>query len=229
MRNPLAIIANAGAGLRKQAISRQDHETLLAIVDEETSRLNRLVTDLLRYARPVNLQRSDFSLVDVLDRALGLVIRDRKGLAAQLQVERREARIWGDPNLLRQVFENLIVNAAQAMAMEGTLTVKVRTAEVDGVEGVAVDIIDTGEGMDTQVRLRARDPFFTTRPSGTGLGLAIVDRIVGAHGGHLGIDSRAGEGTTVTVFLPARSADEPALLGRSSKAPAQAPGAPESA
>ena len=63
--------------------------------------------------------------------------------------------------------------------------------------------------MDTQVRSRALDPFFTTRPSGTGLGLAIVDRIVDAHGGHLAIDSRAGEGTTVTVFLPHGLPTEP--------------------
>jgi signal transduction histidine kinase len=63
--------------------------------------------------------------------------------------------------------------------------------------------------MDTQVRSRALDPFFTTRPSGTGLGLAIVDRIVDAHGGRLGIESRAGEGTTVTVFLPLGPPNEP--------------------
>ena len=224
VRNPLAIIANAGAGLRKRAISRQDHETLLAILDEETSRLNRLVTDLLRYARPVNLQRSDFSLVDVLDRALSLAMRDRQGIHAELKVESHAGRIWGDPNLLRQVFDNLAVNAVQAMPMEGTLTVRIRPADMDGIGGVAVDIIDTGEGMDTQVRTRARDPFFTTRPSGTGLGLAIVDRIVDAHGGHLVIDSRAGEGTTVTVFLPNRSATEPApSRGRSSQAPTEAP------
>jgi signal transduction histidine kinase len=202
VRNPLAIIANAVAGLRKQAISRQDHETLLAILDEETSRLNRLVTDLLRYARPVSVQRSDFSLSDVLDRALSLVSKDRRAIRTELKVEGHDGRIWGDSNLLRQVFDNLVVNAAQAMGAGGTVTVRVRGATEDGVAGVAVDIIDTGEGMDTQVRTRARDPFFTTRPSGTGLGLAIVDRIVDAHGGHLAIDSRAGEGTTVTVFLP---------------------------
>jgi hypothetical protein len=63
--------------------------------------------------------------------------------------------------------------------------------------------------MDAHVRARARDPFFTTRPSGTGLGLAIVDRIVAAHRGRLSIDSHSGEGTTVTVFLPAGSASEP--------------------
>jgi signal transduction histidine kinase len=223
VRNPLAIIANAGAGLRKQSISRQDHETLLAILDEETSRLNRLVTDLLRYARPVNVQRSDFSLTDVLERALSLAGKDHRNIKSELKVEGHDGRIWGDSNLLRQVFDNLVVNAVQAMGPIGTLTVRVRVATEDGVDGVAVDIIDTGEGMDTQVRTRARDPFFTTRPSGTGLGLAIVDRIVDAHGGHLGIDSRAGEGTTVTVFLPTGSPNEPASRRKSAKTPSEIP------
>jgi signal transduction histidine kinase len=225
VRNPLAIIANAVAGLRKQAISRQDHETLLAILEEETSRLNRLVTDLLRYARPVNIQGSDFSLSDVLERALGLVSQDRKGIQTDFKADGHDGRIWGDPNLLRQVFDNLVVNAVQAMGAGGTLTVRIRPVGPDGIDGVAVDIIDTGEGMDTQVRTRARDPFFTTRPSGTGLGLAIVDRIVDAHGGHLAIDSRSGEGTTVTVFLPTAPPNGPIRLrGRFPKAPPEASG-----
>jgi signal transduction histidine kinase len=208
VRNPLAIIANAVAGLRKTTISRDDHETLLSILDEETSRLNRLVTDLLRYARPVNLQRQHIPLADLLDRTLKLM-KQRKPIGIELKVDAHEPRIWGDGNLLRQVFDNLVDNAVQAMGPEGTLTVCLRPMSDEGVDGVAVDIIDTGEGMDTQVRSRARDPFFTTRPSGTGLGLAIVDRIVDAHGGRFLIDSRAGEGTTVTVFLPYGSSSEP--------------------
>ncbi|MGH7295760.1 MAG: two-component system sensor histidine kinase NtrB, partial [Polyangiaceae bacterium] len=209
VRNPLAIISNAVAGLRKQAISREDHDTLLLILDEETNRLNRLVTDLLRYARPVNVQRQHFSLADLLDRSLSLANADRDSIRIELKIECHEGRIWGDSNLLRQVFDNLVDNAIQAMGTNGALTVRIRAATEDGVDGLAVDIIDTGEGMDTQVRSRARDPFFTTRPSGTGLGLAIVDRIVDAHGGHFAIESRAGEGTTVTVFLPHGSPSEP--------------------
>jgi signal transduction histidine kinase len=219
VRNPLAIIANAVAGLRKQSISREDHETLLAILDEETSRLNRLVTDLLRYARPVNVQRSQFVLADLLERALTFAKTKKRGIKMELlrDAPGREG-VWGDANLLRQVFDNLIDNAVQAMGSGGTLTVRMRSDTQEGVGGVAVDIIDTGEGMDTQVRSRARDPFFTTRPSGTGLGLAIVDRIVDAHGGQFAIDSRAGEGTTVTVFLPTGSASEPPQArGRSSR------------
>jgi signal transduction histidine kinase len=209
VRNPLAIIANAVAGLRKQSISRVDHETLLGILDEEGSRLNRLVTDLLRYARPVNLQRQRLSVHDLLERTLALAHADSKNVKVELAVECAEGRVWGDANLLRQVFENLVDNAMQAMGHTGVLTVRVRATTEQGTDGLAVDIIDTGEGMDTMVRSRARDPFFTTRPSGTGLGLAIVDRIVDAHGGHFVIDSRAGEGTTVTVFLPHGSPSEP--------------------
>jgi signal transduction histidine kinase len=214
VRNPLAIIANAVAGLRKPVISREDHEVLLAILDEETSRLNRLVTDLLRYARPVNVQRSHVSVADLLERALALANTGTKTIRMELRVEAHEGRLWGDANLLRQVFDNLIDNAIQAMAAVGTLTVRVRALTDDGTDGLAVDIIDTGEGMDTQVRSRALDPFFTTRPSGTGLGLAIVDRIVDAHGGRVAIESRAGEGTTVTVFLPHGSPSEPPPVPR---------------
>jgi signal transduction histidine kinase len=216
VRNPLAIIANAVAGLRKSTISRDDHETLLSILDEETSRLNRLVTDLLRYARPVNLQRQHIPIAELLERTLNLT-KQRKPVGVELKVDAHDARIWGDGNLLRQVFDNLVDNAVQAMGAEGTLTVCLRPTTDEGVDGVAVDIIDTGEGMDTQVRSRARDPFFTTRPSGTGLGLAIVDRIVDAHGGRFLIDSRAGEGTTVTVFLPYGSSSEPPPKPRSTK------------
>ena len=223
VRNPLAIIGNAVAGLRKPVISREDHDTLLAILDEEASRLNRLVSDLLRYARPVSLQRQQFSLADLLDRTLGLAAGPRTSIKAELRIECHEGRVWGDANLLRQVFDNLVDNAVQAMGSAGTLTVRLRATTEEGIDGVAVDIIDTGEGMDTQVRSRARDPFFTTRPSGTGLGLAIVDRIVGAHGGHFWIESRAGEGTTVTVFLPHGSPSEPPPRSRSPRAGSEPP------
>lgn len=229
VRNPLAIIANAVAGLRKQSISREDHETLLAILDEETSRLNRLVTDLLRYARPVNLQRAQFMLADLLERALAFAKTKKRTIRMELLREGTDAGgMWGDANLLRQVFDNLIDNAVQAMGGGGTLTVRMRSDSKEGVGGVAVDVIDTGEGMDTQVRSRARDPFFTTRPSGTGLGLAIVDRIVDAHGGQFAIDSRAGEGTTVTVFLPNGSSEPPKTLGLASR-PTPAPASPRRA
>jgi signal transduction histidine kinase len=208
VRNPLAVISNAVAGLRKATLTREDHATLLTILDEETVRLNRLVSDLLRYARPVSIQKSNVPLADLLERALRLA-RNETSISIETKVDLENARIYGDSSLLRQVFDNIVENAVQAMGETGTLSVYVREKEEEGTQGVAIDFVDTGEGMDTLVKARAKDPFFTTRPSGTGLGLAIVDRIVVAHGGHLLIDSRAGEGTTVTVFLPVGRSSEP--------------------
>src|SRR5258708_32109830 len=135
-------------------------------------------------------------------------------MPVELAEEGATHSIWGDPGLLRQVFQNLIENAVQAMSGIGdslpkipvsapkALSISVRSSHREAVEGVQVDVQDAGEGMDAQVRLRAKDPFFTTRPSGTGLGLAIVDRIVDAHDGEVSITSQSGEGTTVSVFLP---------------------------
>jgi signal transduction histidine kinase len=209
VRNPLAVIANSVAGLRKTTISKDDQITLLAILDEETSRLNRIVSDLLRFARPVSVQRARVPLNARLDRALKMARADQR-IDVETKVEVADVTVWADASLLRQVFDNLVENAVQAMNFDGTLSVGIRAKrDDDGLDGIAIEIKDTGEGMSTIVKSRAKDPFFTTRPSGTGLGLAIVDRIVVAHGGHLLIESHAGEGTTVTVFLPTGSPSEP--------------------
>ncbi len=125
-------------------------------------------------------------------------------LVAELVEPEPTPKIWADPNLVRQVIDNLIANAIQAMSGGGALTVTLVNLELEGARGVELQIQDTGEGMDTQVRARALDPFFTTRPSGTGLGLAIVARIVDAHGGVLRIKSKAGAGTVIAS--PGRNA-----------------------
>jgi signal transduction histidine kinase len=209
VRNPLAIISNAVATLRRDGVPDDDRATLLTILDEETSRLNRLVGDLLRYARPIALERQLVSLREIVERGLSLA-DNRVDLSVELHEPEPTARIWADAGLVRQVFDNLIDNAIQAMSSGGVLTVTLVNLELDGARGVEVQIQDTGEGMDTEVRARALDPFFTTRPSGTGLGLAIVARIVDAHGGVLRIKSKAGSGTVMHVFLPLSSeAPEP--------------------
>ena len=92
----------------------------------------------------------------------------------------------------------MIDNALHAMGTRGSLTVRAYAGEGDHV---VVEVTDTGEGMDTLVLSKARDPFFTTRPAGTGLGLAIVDRVVRNHGGTLALQSEAGSGTTVRLTL----------------------------
>ena len=136
-------------GLRKASLSREDQTTLLSILDEETNRLNRLVTDLLRYARPVNVQRQHVLLTDLLERGLALA-RDRKRVKVEVILEVNDLRLWGDANLLRQVFDNLIDNAVQAMGSGGSLTVRVRGTHPDEgtAGGLAVELSSPRQAMD---------------------------------------------------------------------------------
>ena len=202
VRNPLAVISNAVAGLRRASADPEDRETLLGIISEESLRLNRLVGDLLSYARPVSPSRQPISLCDFVERSVKTRLSTTPGVKATFELDRSCPPMLIDPGLMRQVLDNLIGNAVQAMREEGTLQIRVVPGEQDGRRGAHVEIQDDGEGMDTQIRIQATTPFFTTRPSGTGLGLAIVDRIVEAHGGVMVIESRLGAGTTVRLFLP---------------------------
>jgi signal transduction histidine kinase len=204
VRNPLAIISNAVAGLKRSNISHEDRDMLIDILKEESSRLNRLVGDLLRFARPIAVHRQLMSIHETIERSIGNA-SPAEGIAIDLRDQGQCPDVWADPSLVRQLFDNLVDNALQAMSGPGEghhLRITVRPAKHGTIEGVSVDVTDTGDGMDPEVCSRAKKPFFTTRPSGTGLGLAIVDRIVGAHGGNLLITSERGTGTTVEVFLP---------------------------
>jgi signal transduction histidine kinase len=204
VRNPLAVIKNSVSGLRRRVVSDADRATLLDILDEETDRLNRLVHDLLAYAQPVVPKGRELVVRDltrrVLDRALS-GIAHAELVHIEWHLDGPET-VHGDPELLRHALVNVVENALQAMPSGGTLTVRSEAADLDGKSALALSFADTGEGMDTIVRAKARNPFFTTRPSGTGLGLAIVDRVVRNHGGRVEIDSKHGAGTTIRLVLP---------------------------
>jgi signal transduction histidine kinase len=104
--------------------------------------------------------------------------------------------------LFRLVFDNLVQNACQAMRDGGRVDIVVTRGKLPHGPAISIQIKDQGHGMEAEVRERALDPFFTTRPSGTGLGLPIVQRIVEAHGGQLAIESEEGVGTSITLLLP---------------------------
>jgi len=201
VRNPLAIIVNAVAALRRQRVTEEDRLTLLGIVEEETARLNRLVTDLLRYSRPMTLKRAPISLADMARRVPAMDKYDCSiefKIAADPELE----TIWVDPTLFRVVFDNLVDNACQAMPNGGNVLVNVTRHDKPEKAYARIEISDAGRGMEADTLHRARDPFFTTRPSGTGLGLPIVQRIIEAHGGEIKLESEPSRGTTVTLLIP---------------------------
>lgn len=202
VRNPLAIIMNAVSGMRRATITPTDRETLLSIVNEESERLNHLVTELLRFARPVAASRGPASLLDICNRAAKEPPEGYTIVVSTPEDENLEP-VLVDPGLFRLALDNLVANSAQAMESGGTIEFQVRRGEfADGTPAASVDIVDTGCGMRAEELESAKKPFFTTKPRGTGLGIPIADRIVEAHGGEMEISSAPKRGTTVTIRLP---------------------------
>ncbi|MCB9591468.1 MAG: hypothetical protein H6719_01940 [Sandaracinaceae bacterium] len=203
VRNPLAIIKNAVSGLRRATLRAQDRVVLLAILEEEVDRLNRLVRNLLDYARPVAPQGRAVDLTSLAQEAAEIARGTHETPeSVTVVVEPSQAPpVHGDPELLRQALTNIAANAMQAMPDGGTLTIRASEA-VGATRSVRLELEDTGMGMAEAVVVKAKDPFFTTRPAGTGLGLAIVERVVKNHGGSITIHSEEGHGTTAIITLP---------------------------
>lgn len=174
-----------------------------AIVDEITTRfdgLNRLIEDILIYARPRPLRLAPTTLRAILDSVATFVASDTANRDLRLTVE-------GDPDpvplvvdgeLVKAVFMNLVQNAIQAMNSQGTIDVRVAATP----ERCIVSIRDRGPGIAPEHRERVFEPFFTTRHRGTGLGLPIAQRVVERHGGTLTLECPPDGGTLATVTLP---------------------------
>lgn len=202
VRNPLAGMKGALELLRRELTAKPGS---LEVVDEvlaQIDRLSNLVRDLLSYARPRPLIRSEFDLHEMLDRLVRYL--EDQAETASVTVQRiygpGTARLHADPALLEQVFSNLLQNAMQAMDEGGTLTVSTR---LDGRNSV-ISFEDTGRGIAPDVLTQIFQPFFTTKHRGSGLGLSIVRKILDQHGARIDVQSRPGQGTVARVVLPLR-------------------------
>ncbi|MCZ6570780.1 MAG: ATP-binding protein [Deltaproteobacteria bacterium] len=207
IRNPLASLSGA-IELLASDLPEVDPNSrrLMRIVQRETGRLDRLVSSFLSYAGPGPVQREQVVLNELLEE-LGQLLESGECPAARVYLELSpELCVFGNPDQLRQVFWNLVLNAVEAGGADNEIRVRgahVAAEEADGSPMVEVEISDQGEGIPAEILERVFEPFFTTKPKGTGLGLAMVHRVVEAHGGQLLLKSRSGEGTSVRVRLPA--------------------------
>lgn len=206
IRNPLGAIKGLAQFLgEKQAADPPQLEMTRTIADEAT-RLERLVNDLLTYARPRPPNRQPAELPGVLDEVLRSVGPETNaaGVVCRLDVVGDAFPISADPEQLKQLFGNLVLNAIQAMPTGGKLTLTQRS--VDGKSrtrrAVEVAVEDTGSGIPEADLPRVFEPFYTTRSKGTGLGLAICMQITAAHGGTIGVVRTGPAGTTILVTLP---------------------------
>jgi signal transduction histidine kinase len=195
---------------------------LLSITRSEISRLERLVTDFLAYAKPRPLELEEMPAVRLLERLREVLAGEILKRKAQVEVEDRSggARVKVDPSQMNQLLLNLAQNAFSAAEEAGRPPVLKLAAYRQG-PAVCLEMEDNGIGMSAEEQARIFDLFYSNRKGGTGLGLAIVDRIVRAHGGRVGVRSAKGVGTAVIVELPAASA--PSELSRAAvEAPAGA-------
>jgi two-component system NtrC family sensor kinase len=172
----------------------------------EMDRIDGLLRSFLQYARPQRPTLKPVTLPDVIASVTALLRERLAASKVRLSTEfpKQNSRVLGDPQQLQQVFLNLFLNSLQAMGNGGEIRVQGRWLEE--VPAWEVRVRDDGRGIPPEHLAKAFTPFFSTKPQGSGLGLAIVQQIVREHGGQVAIESRPGEGTTVSVRLPAASA-----------------------
>ncbi len=195
---PMASLRRSVEHLDLAKVEAGEARAVLEEIDAETRHLNDLVGDLLVFARPSQEGRQQVQLATLVEDAVrDAAVHRRREPAVSLSID-RDLRIECEPEAMRRAVAQLVENAAAAAEDAGIRI----TAQTEPGGLVRLDVTDPGEGMNTVVRRRAFEPFFTTRPYGTGLGLAIVARVARAHGGSVDIVSAHGQGTTVTLRLP---------------------------
>ena len=202
INNPMAIIrGNAEVLLMELAPDHPSREEA-EIIAQEVGRVERIVGNLLSFARrqrkAVKRVAIDLVLEEILRQVGHQVPLD--GIEVRRQLSMGATEIEGDENQLRQVFTNLIVNAVQSMEQGGTLTVRSCWDREAGE--CRVEIVDTGDGIPMEQIKDIFTPFFTTRQSGTGLGLSVSYGIVENHGGAIAVTSEPGHGSSFLVTLP---------------------------
>jgi two-component system sensor histidine kinase PilS (NtrC family) len=205
LRNPLASMTGSIELLRGTLSLDAENARLMDIVLREAERLNDLVSRFLEYSRPSPPRREQVDLARVVEETLQVFAHDP--VAARMQIERSlaPATAWCDPDQIRQVLWNLLVNAAQAAG--GAVRLQIFCGPEAGGRA-RLEVVDDGPGIAEADLTQIFVPFFTTKEGGTGLGLAIVQRIVDAHGGTVKVHSVVGRGTTFIVSLPGARAPE---------------------
>ena len=200
IRNPLASIEGAVTILQRENSSGQRRREFLDIIQKESRRLNRLLTRFLNFAKPAEPDLKVVELDNLLDSVMSLVRHaDGAGcLELRKDIQPGVSTVECDPEQMKQVLLNLVMNAVQAMPRGGTVVLAARQDETK----ITIDVEDQGTGISKDNIERVFDPFFTTKETGTGLGLSVAHQIVNQHGGKLTILRNSPEGVTVRISFP---------------------------
>ncbi|MCX5846928.1 MAG: ATP-binding protein [Deltaproteobacteria bacterium] len=201
IRNPLSSIKGFATFFKERYRDNPEDQKTAEIMVQEVERLNRVISQLLEFARPMDMNRQWISLQEVIRHTLKMIEGQTRSnnIAIHTDIPPDSGNVLIDSDKIKQVLLNLYLNAVGAMEHGGTLSV---TLSPHNSRIIRIDVSDTGKGIDEKDLARIFDPYFTTKSSGTGLGLAIVYKIIEAHDGEIRVTSEPGKGTTVSVFLP---------------------------
>ena len=202
IRNPLNAVSMGIQRLRVEfePAPREEYLRMVDLVQGEVRRLNRIVEEFLRLARPMPLTREPITVAALLDEVLGLVESEAggAGIAIVREIPAGLPVLHADRDRIKQVLLNLVLNAIQAMPSGGTL--EIAAAAAGGT--LTVTVADTGSGIAPDLLPKVFEPYVTTKTQGLGLGLAIARRIVEAHGGSIEAGSEPGQRTRFRFALP---------------------------
>ena len=198
LRNPMAVISGYLTLLSKKN-DPSGQETIRSITNEING-MNRIIGDLLTFARPAALNRVKVTIREMITGCLASVLQ-AKGENSRIETVLRlaDAEVSVDEVLMRQAFSNLLQNAVEAMPDGGTLTIEAQTNR-----DLKIVVRDTGMGIPSDKLNKIFLPFFTLKDTGVGMGLALVHKIVTSHGGRVDVASTVGKGTVFSIMLPLR-------------------------
>ena len=213
IRNPLNYINLTLDHLRSSfaPLDETKRQTFVKLTDQlkaEVARINRHITDFLKYSRPSTLELQEMDIRVVAEDAMRIVEAraEESGIETSIQQEGTLPTIMADGDSLRSVFTNLVVNALEAMNGEGgKVSIKLSKSDPNSVK---VEVTDSGCGISAKDISKVFEPYFSTKETGTGLGLAIVKKAIDDHSGTISVASKEGSGTTFTIILPASEKGE---------------------
>ena len=202
IRNPLSSIKGFATYFKERYQDVPEDQQTANIMIQEVDRLNRVISQLLEFARPVKVSPKSISLQNLIEDSIKLI--ERQAQEKQISVSTHNAAhvdiVFLDPDRVNQILLNLYLNAIESMKEGGELRVEI--SGNSATKGVEIQVSDTGNGIQRDDLSRIFDPYFTTKSSGTGLGLAIAHNILEAMGGTIKVASEPGKGTTFTLTIP---------------------------